>query len=597
MRRLKRIIIKHKTAIALAVFASIIVAFPQVYFRIDHKEISQEIGQPIYQGIELLPDSPWSARVREVQDGHPNFGSIYYKDGKNNPYLFQPLGSMVVGYMGKIFSLDINNTLLLSRLILTFTVFLLIYGFVFLFSRDKLVALSSASVLLLAESVLSLFGIKQLVHGISPDDFLRIARPVNPAMIYVLFFGFLSFFYLFYKKTDKRWLYGIASAVLLGLNFYNYFYTWTYLYAFGSILVLIFLIRKKWKDALKIGSVFLGGVLLAIPYGINLYGAMIHNAYVEAGLRNGIIQTHAPIFIGFTVITALIFFLLWFPKENKNKYFFGLAFLVTPFVTMNQQLITGKLLQVFHYHWFFHKPIAVIFILIIIFYILNRKNLIFCKNALAILIIGASFAVGAFIQTASYYKGDNDGGNVAIERQKYGPVMKWLNEHAEKEAVVFANNEISHITVIYTSLNVFYHRAGMYSLSATKERLLNIIFSFYQFRGIGIEDARETFFAERGYLSSNIYGMHYREFLGSYDAIPDEKIEEILEAYIKTLSIPTIDWLKETLAKYEVEYVVWDKKNDPDWRLEQYLFLREVAVFGNMVIYQFKKNENPISTR
>ena len=588
MRRLKRIVIEHKMVIVLAVFASIIVVFPQVYFRIDHKEISQETGQPIYQGIELLPDSPWSARVREVQDGHPNFGSIYYKDGKDNPYLFQPLGSMAVGYMGKVFSLDINNTLLLSRFVLTFVAFFLIYGFVFLFSRNKLVALSSASVLLLAESVLSFFGIKQLLHGISPDDFLRIARPVNPAMIYVLFFGLLSSFYLFYKKTDKRWLYGIASAVLFGLNFYNYFYSWTYLYAFGGILVLIFLIRKKWKDALKIGSIFLGGVLLAIPYIVNIYRATIHPAYVEAGLRNGIIETHAPIFVGFVVIISLVFFLLWFPRKNKNKYFFGLALLITPFVTMSQQLITGKLLQVFHYHWFFHKPIAVIFVLIIIFYILDHKNLISYKKALTILIITTSFATGIFIQIASYYGGDNDGGEVAIERQKYGPIVKWLNKNAQKEAVVFANNEVSHMVVIYTPLNVFYHRAGMFSLSATKERLLNIIFSFYRLRGVGMEDTREIFFAERGYLSSNIYGMHYRELLGSYEAIPDEKIEEILDIYIKTLSIPTTDWLKKMLAKYEVEYMIWDKKSDPEWRLEQYSFLKESAVFRDIVIYFFR---------
>ena len=110
-------------------YAPILESFDDTGLTIKSKEISQETGQPIYQGIELLPDSPWSARVREVQDGHPNFGSIYYKDGKDNPYLFQPLGSMAVGYMGKVFSLDINNTLLLSRFVLTFVAFFLIYGF------------------------------------------------------------------------------------------------------------------------------------------------------------------------------------------------------------------------------------------------------------------------------------------------------------------------------------------------------------------------------------------------------------------------------------------------------------------------------------
>ena len=471
MKKLRQSLLNHKLAILLAIVISIITAFPQVYFRIEHR------NDGIYQGIELLPDSPWSPRAREVQDGHPNFGNIYNKDGKDNPYLFQPLGSMVVGYMGKIFSLDINNTILLSRLVLPIVTFLLIYSFVFFMSRDKFAALCSAAVLLLADSALSYFGIKQLLHGVSADNFLRMARPVNPAMIYIFFFGFLTSFWLFYKKLDQRWLYGIISTVLLGLNFYNYFYSWTYLYAFGGILVLILLIQKKWKEALKITSVFLGALLIAVPYVINLYNASLFPSYEEVGQRLGIIFTHGPLFVGFTVIIALGVFLLGFPKEDKKRYFFGLALLLTPFITMNQQVITGRVMQSNHYHWFFHKPIAVIFVLIVIFHLLTLFKSRFYKEMLVTLIIISSVFIAVFTQVYSYSYDNRDGGQIAIERQKYGPVMEWLNKNAEKEAVVFGSNETSHLTVIYTPLNVLFHRAlCCTTLSATKSRVLDILF-------------------------------------------------------------------------------------------------------------------------
>src|ERR1051325_4711459 len=97
----KDLLRKHWVVLILAATTSLIVAFPQIYFRIDHR------NDGIYKGIELLPDSPWSARVREVQDGHPQFGSIYYEDGKNDPYLFQPFGSMLVSYMGEGLGLGI----------------------------------------------------------------------------------------------------------------------------------------------------------------------------------------------------------------------------------------------------------------------------------------------------------------------------------------------------------------------------------------------------------------------------------------------------------------------------------------------------------
>lgn len=576
MDKLRRMFLNHRATLFLAVLLSLVAAFPQVYFRFDHRDI--------YQGIELLPDSPWSARAREVQDGHPGFGSIYYKDGKDNPYLLPPLGPIAVGYLGAIFNFDINNTLLLSRLVLSFLVFLLIYAFVWLVSKDRLAALSAAALLLFADSVVTFSGLSRLFHGLSPDNFLRLSRPVNPAMVYLPFFAFLILFWLFYKKRD--WRYGIASAIVLGLNFYNYFYTWTFLYAFGALLILFFLVQKNWREAFRLTSVFLGALVVAVPYGLNLYRASLHPAYGEISARYGMVGSHAPIFVGFTAIVALLVFFLCFPKEDKERYLFGLALMLTPFITHNQQILTGKILQVDHYHWFFNKPMAVIFMLVVVFYWLGRLPSGVYRKTLAIVIIGASVFTGIFVQVVSYTHDGRDGGVIAIERQRYGPVMDWLNANAEKEAVVLANDEISHLTVIYTSLNVFYHRVAMISLSATKARLLDVFLTFYRLRNIEIDEARKVFFAERGSLSANVYGIYYRELLGSYEAIPDAQVEEALALYQRALTVPAAVWLEQMFKKYEVQYVVWDKKSDPNWGLDRYPFLKEVAVFGDLSIYQ-----------
>jgi hypothetical protein len=332
--------------IILALFISVITAFPQLYFRFNENSVDK--------GIELLPDSPWSPRVREVLDGHFNFGNVYGKDGKDNPYLFQPLGSMAVAFMGKIFSLNINDTILFSRFVLPFLTTLLIYSFVFLITRDKFAALGSTAIFVLADSVLSYSGLFNMLKGISPTQFLPISVPVNPGMIYIPLFGFLAVFWLYYVKKD--WRYGLASVFLLGLNFHNYFYSWTYLYAFGGILFLIFVIKRDWNMAKRVFGIFLLGLIPAIPFFINLYEASFFPTYAEVGMRLGIIQTHTPLFVGFTVVGALCLFLLFFPRENKDKYYFVLALFLTPLITMNQQVITGKLMQSDHYHWYFHRP-------------------------------------------------------------------------------------------------------------------------------------------------------------------------------------------------------------------------------------------------
>ncbi|MSR87962.1 MAG: hypothetical protein EXS69_02245 [Candidatus Zambryskibacteria bacterium] len=580
---LKNLLIKHWVALILAVSTSILVAFPQIYFRIEHR------NDGIYQGIELLPDSPWSARVREIQDGH-GFGSVPYKDGKDDPYLHVPLGSMVVAYMGSMFALDINNTLLLSRIVLPFLAFVLIYAFVFLFSRDRFAALSSASAILLADSIMDYSRLPRVLAdalgGISPSSFLDLARPVYGVMIFVPFFGFMAAFWKFFR--ERKWIWGAASAVLLGLNFYNYFYTWTYLYAFGSLLILIFLIRKNWSEAMRITQVFIGALVVGIPYAFNLYRAMNHPLYEELGARHGIVSNHSFLFVGYIALASLIIFFLWFPREDRERYFFSLALLLTPFIVMNQQIVTGMTLQTGHYHWYFHKPIVVIFLTVVVFNLLSKRNWLALKRIWAILIISISFSTGIFVQAASYMNDNEgrDGGFVAVERQKYGPVMKWLNENASREAVVLANNEASHVTIIYTSLNAFHHRSAQLFLAATEERLLDAMFAFYRLRGVR-EEAPEVFEQEIKYISSNVYGIYYREATGSYSGIPDEKFEKIVRSYINGLKVSDSKWLQDMFKKYEVEYIIWDKVKDPAWKLDRFEYLQKVFGSGTMAIYKF----------
>lgn len=578
MQVLKQKFKNHWVAVVLGVLVSLIVAFPQVYFRIDHR------SDGIYQGIELLPDSPWTSRVREIQDGH-GLGSVYYKEGKGDPYLHLPLGSMVVAYMGEAFSLDINNTILLSRLVLPFLATLLIYSFVYLLSRDKWAALCSAGLILLADSITGFSGVSKILHGVGPSSFLELARPVYSVMIFVPFFAFLILFWQAYQKISWKW--GVASAIVLGSNFYNYFYTWTYLYAFGFILGLALIIKKKWPELKMIVGVFLGALVVAIPYFVNLYKASLYPLYQELSLRHGIVTSHAPIFIGITVTLSIIVFLIGFPREDNKRYFFGLALLLAPILCLNQQILTGKVLQTGHYHWYFHRPLAVIFVLTVVFYWLAKRGWQTTKKGLALVIILASLFTGAFVQSWSYFVDypTRDGGAIAIARQRYGPVMQWLNNNAKKEEVVLANEETSQITVIYTPLNVYYHRSVQLFLSATEERMLDATFTFYRLNGVDKKNMREVISKDSENISADVYGIYYRDNFGSY-ALPKEKLAEIEALYEKTLATPTPKWLEQTLKKYEVNYIVWDKVTDPLWRLDQYKFLKKEAEFGTMAIYK-----------
>ena len=573
---IKLILNNHKWAIILAILVAVIIAYPQVYFRYDH--------QDAYHGIELIgasdDESVWSSRVREAQDGHLSLSCVYFKDGKNDPYIIQPLGSTIVAYLGKIFSLDLNNTILFSRLFFPFIVFLIIYGFILLFTKDKLTALVTPSALFLASTLLGRWDIFQLLSGESPKtDFLLLTRPVNPALTWFFFFGFLLFFWLYLEK--KQWRWGILSALMLGLSFYDYFYTWTFLYVFCGVLGLIFLFQKNWRELKRIAVVLLGAGLIAIPYLINFYQITTYPTYQEVGQRAGLLYTREPT-LGFLVPFIFIIFLLFFPRKWRERYYFALALVITPFIVLNQQLITGKTLFNAHYHWYFHTPLGIIFLLVIFFNLISQKKREFFKKLSAILIIAIGIYTGVLIQNSSY----NTNEEKIIERQRYGQVMDWLDENTEKDEVIFANNETAHLIVIYTPLNVFYHSSAGGCLVSSKDRLLNTLFLFYRLDGVDKEDAQEVFFRDRRKMSAAIYGTYYRETTGVYENIPDEILREIIQKYQASFSVPTTDFLNNLWTKYEVKYLVWDKESNPQWQLNQYSFLKKVAEIEDFAIYQ-----------
>ena len=573
----------HQWALVLAFIASIIISYPQISLRYDNRDV--------YQGVEILggigDERAWLSRVREAYDGHPSISNAYFKEGKNDPYLFQPLGSVIIAYLGKLFSLDINNTLLLFRLLFPFSVFLLIYGFLLFFTKEKLVALTTSAFLFFGNTIFSRNALFSMLSGDPPSPYyLNYTRPVNPLMTSFFFYGFLLCFLLFLDASTrlsvkKQWIWGVASTLMLGLSFYDYFYTWTFLYSFLGVLILIFLFQKKWQDIKRIGLVLLGSLLIAVPYLWNLYRATTYLTYSEVGQRHGLIETHAPV-LGFLVPLLFIFFLLFFPRAWKERYYFALALVIAPFIVLNQQIITGKVLQYAHYHWNYHLALAMIFLSIIFFSWVSKTNWRMLKKTSAILIIVVSIFTGFWVQSSSYAVNKE----LVIDRQRYGAPLNWLSQNAVKDEVVFSDNETARLIVIYTPLNVFYHSSARYSLAATTERLTNTLFLYYRLNGVSGNEAQEVFFKDREDISWAIYGIYYRDIAGGYEKIPDEILLDLVGKYQESFMVDNSTFFKEMLQKYQVKYLVWDKRDYPLWNLEQYQFLRKITELGDFVIYQ-----------
>ncbi len=184
-----------------------------------------------------------------------------------------------------------------------------------------------------------------------------------------------------------------------------------------------------------------------------------------------------------------------------------------------------------------------------------------------------------------------DGVGIILERQKYASVIDWLNAYVSKESVVFANELTSNVITIYTAQNVFHHHADQLTLPATDERLVDIVFTYYRLRGFDEKSVEKVFNEEKMFLSSRLFGIHYREKEGSEANLPDEVMSDLALRYTQTLNTQTSTWLHDVWKKYEVEYLIWDRKEEPSWQIGQYAFLDEVARFGDISVYQFLQDK------
>jgi len=550
----------HRWAILFALLAAIIISYPQIYFRYDHQDTYRGIDISLLTGDEYYY---WS-RIQEVRDGYPSAANPLFREAKDGPYSQPPLAEILIAYLGKLFFLDLNNTVLLTKFLLSFLLFLAIYSFVYLLFKEKLTAAACSAMIFFGITLLSRYG---------PEaEFLWFSRMLHPLVSSLFFFVFLSLFWLFLEK--KIWYFGILAGLLLGLSFYIYFYTWTFLYTFSGILILISIFQKDWRKIKKIILVLLLSLLVASPYFINLYQTMAYPGYLEFQQRVGLVENRTPA-LGYLVPGVLAIFLFFFPREHRGRYFFSLALVITPLIVINQQLITGKILHPSHWHGSYNRFLAIIFLMVIF---LNMSKRL--KKVLAILIIVVSFYTGFMIQNGSYAKYEDS----FIKGQRYGPILEWLNKNVEKEEVVLADYDLSRYIPIYTTLNVAYDGGyAVWYLSIPKERLLDNEFLIYKLEGLRPEDAEGVFFQDRALLSFRIRGFYYQEKMGSPEAIPDEALLELASKYRAFYE----QSLEEYLRKYQVKYVIWDQKTHPKWAPDRYPSLKKVAEIEDFAIYEY----------
>lgn len=493
-----------------------------------------------FQGIEALgadQEHVYAVRIREVMDGHWMLGDVYHAQ-KDLPYLQPPLPEWIMGGMGVLFGWEIGTVILVSKMLFGALLFFVIALFWTRMTQRPWMALLATSAVLFSWFLFASPGIfLDAMRGLPlGQDFARFSRLTNPQFSMMLFFLALYGVAGWLLGKGRRSL--ALAAVVTGLSFYAYPYTWSYLLVVFGLLLFWSLVRKEWSHVkdLALAGVIVG--IFAVPFVWHMASVSQLPAYAELAQRFGLVASHAPVGGVWMVLFLLTALCAGSRISRASRLLIALA--VGAMVVMNQQVLTGKVIVPHHYHWYFIQPLAVMTLILAASVLYRQYVRVFGSVLLGIFLVATVYWGMRYQQDA--YRAQR---SLWGEMQQVAGVFQFLNTLSQP--TVYADDLVGSIIPVFTDANMSFAGAANVSCLCSFELIRDSYFLELWLKGVTAEEAARTFpTTARGSVSAKLYGLYYRESQGAYEAIPDEAIAETVRAYRAYAVAPLAEKLRRS---------------------------------------------------
>lgn len=181
-------------------------------------------------------------------------------------------------------------------------------------------------------------------------------RRYQPAAAFSLFFVLNLFVWQALTIQDKRAarIRALLAGVVLGVLVFCYLYLWTaalaWLFCIGLLWILFR--REEWRRVLSVLAAI--GVVTAVALGPYLY--LVSHRAANIDEQQSLISTHRPDLLRVPeILGALILIAIGLAVRrnkielNNVRLIFTASLALLPFVVFNQQIITGWIMQPYHY--------------------------------------------------------------------------------------------------------------------------------------------------------------------------------------------------------------------------------------------------------
>lgn len=576
---------RHIAAIFLAVAIGVLYAGPYIY----------HAHTPGYRGVFMADSGDADFYLTAIHKSAESKGLVgdpflaEYKEARNPFQYF--LIEFLMGKMGELFGLSIASLATTMSFIFPALLTLLLYAFTYELSGGRRTALFVSLAMLVGTELIHPDGFSNLLHTFRFDgsyrEFLMYARPVNPQISALFFFATLwSFFRL--SKVSDRWSARIIAGTLFGFLAYIYPYFWLFVAVVFGLLLLRSLLYRNRHEIRSIVITGATAVVVMLPFLISNFFVMLHGS--ESALTQAI-PTHRFMLEKILLVPLLLYLLvISLAKQTKgqgswgvwagsflNRYRFIALLLLAGFVVINQQVLTGRMMFPQHFHFFTNIPIAVLALALILMELIGRVRSSFSWSAtVAISLVIFWHALG--VQVGSYRAHAAE----SLRYQALAPIFAELNRRASG-TVVLSDYYLSTRLTMYT--NDFSYSGGYDATFAIPQsRLMHDYFVTLALRGVKEKDVR-VYIEERSHREEIggllFIGTYWRDLCGSYGCFPDTILNNVATGYEEFLKEP----LYKRLNEHRIDYILWDKDADPQWRLEGVVLEPPVLISESFALY------------
>ena len=303
----------------------------------------------------------YSAYVQALIDGRPRRNDSYTgrDDRPDNPqpeslFSIQFLPAYTIAIPARLLRISSSTAFIGLGVLAPFLACLTIFWLMANMIQDRRVAAAGSVVVLCFGALAAGEGlIHVLVSGFN-YSFLPFLRRYEPLVPFPLFFVFCT---LVWKALNDRrfaFVWAIAASLALDLLIFSYFFLWTTAAAWLACIAILWFVaypRKLRQDSRSFLTILLLAGTALVPYVI-----LLSRRYVTMDAGQKLTLSHAPdLFrmpelIGLFTIVLIVFGALrrklnWRAPETL----FAASFALTPVIVFNQQVLTGRSLQPFHY--------------------------------------------------------------------------------------------------------------------------------------------------------------------------------------------------------------------------------------------------------